>query len=180
MTMGISQKFSLKGIDSAIRSLFFFIVFYLYLWLIIEPHLIYHGAGKIRYFPVFYKDYLFFKEFLLYPGGLVEYLSTFLSQLFYFSWAGAIVITVQAWLIFVFCASYIHGLNAPHLKWLRFVPPILLIVLYSKYTFYFITTMSLTVALGFVWLYLKISLSKKSLNLIIFLILSVISSALEE
>ncbi len=176
--MDIFKKIPFKELGTAIRSFVFFTLFYLYLWLYVNLHLIYHGAGKIRYFPVFYKDWLFFKEYLSYPGGLVEYVSAFLSQFFYFSWAGALIITLQAWVICAFINSFIKSVNASHLKWLRFVPPIFFLVLYSQYTFYFTTTMTLIVALCFIWLYMKFNFKNKSLRLIVFLILSAILYAL--
>ena len=70
------------------RSLLFFIFFYLYLWLGVDLHLIYHGGGVITNFPPFYKDWAFFREFVTYPGGLVEYISAFLSQFLYYPCAG--------------------------------------------------------------------------------------------
>lgn len=176
--MNIFKKITFKEIRTPIRSFVFFTLFYLYLWLFLDLRLIYHGAGKICYFPVFYKDWVFFKEYLYYPGGLVEYASAFLSQFFYFSWAGALIITFQAWIISVFINDFVKSVNASHLKWLRFVPTIFFIVLYSQYTFYFTTTISLTVALCFIWLYMKFDFKNKSLRLIAFLILSAILYAL--
>jgi hypothetical protein len=176
--MDIFKKIQSKEFESASRSFLFFILFYLYLWLYVDIHLIYHGGGEIRYFPVFYKDWFFFREFLSYPGGLVEYVSTFISQFFYFSWSGSLIITLQAWVIYAFVNSFVKSANAPQLKWLRFVPPISFLILYSQYTFYFITTMTLTVALCFIWLYIKFSFGKKSLRLISFFILSAVLYAL--
>jgi hypothetical protein len=176
--MDIFKKIQSKELGSALTSFLFFILFYLYLWLYLDIHLIYHGGGEIRYFPVFYKDWFFFKEYLSYPGGLVEYVSIFISQFFYFSWAGALIITLQALVICAFINSFLKSVNAPQLKWLRFVPPIFFLILYSQYTFYFITTMTLTVALCFVWLYIKFNFKKQSLRLIAFFILSAVLYAL--
>jgi len=89
-----------------IRSLLFFVLFYLYLWLEVDTRLIYHGAGVITNFPSFYRGWAFFQTFTSYPGGPVEYLSALLSQLFYYSWLGALVVTIQAWLICL-CIGYL-------------------------------------------------------------------------
>jgi tetratricopeptide (TPR) repeat protein len=176
--MDIFKKDHLEEFGKAYRDFAFFTLFCLYLWLYVDLHLIYHGAGKIRYFPVFYKGWFFFKEYLPYPGGLVEYVSAFLSQFFYFSWAGALIITLQAWVVSAFVNSFIESANASHLKWLRFVPPIFFLVLYSQYTFYFTTTMTLTVAFCFIWLYMKFNFKNKSLRLLVFFVLSTILYAL--
>ena len=172
--MDIFKKIQSRELGTALRNFVFFLFFYLYLWLYLDIHLIYHGGGEIRYFPVFYKDWFFFKEYLSYPGGLVEYVSTFLSQFFYFSWAGALIITLQAWVICAFINSFLKSVNASHLKWIRFIPPVFFLILYSQYTFYFITTMTLTVAFCFIWLYIKLNPSNTSRRLFVFFVLSAI------
>ncbi len=100
------EKLSGQNAGVTVRRLLFFIAFYLYVWLGIEPHLIYHGGGVITNFPFFYLDLAFLQKFLTYPGGAVEYIAAFLSQFLYYSWAGAIVVTLQGWVIFK-CSDYI-------------------------------------------------------------------------
>ncbi|MBN2592303.1 MAG: hypothetical protein JXA81_02265 [Sedimentisphaerales bacterium] len=154
---GKSSSQSLKWL---LQSILFFILFFLYLWLYVDLRLIYHGAGVITNFPVFYKGRAFFMPFLSYPGGPVEYLSAFLSQFFYFSWAGALVVTVQAWLLSI-CMDYL--LKAAKLSRFRlvcFVLPMLLLVIYTRYAYHFDTTVALLVALLFACLYLKVTLSR--------------------
>jgi hypothetical protein len=67
-----------QDIGTFIRSLIFFTGFFLYLLLIVDLRLIYHGAGEITNFPSFFKGWAFFREFLSYPGVPVEYVSAFL------------------------------------------------------------------------------------------------------
>jgi len=154
---GKSSSQSLKWL---LQSFLFFILFYLYLWLYVDLRLIYHGAGIITNFPVFYKGRAFFLTFLSYPGGPVEYLSAFLSQFFYFSWVGALVVTVQAWLLSM-CIDYLLKAAKLHrYRMVGFLLPILLLILYTRYTYYFPTTMALLIALLFVCLYLKMVLSR--------------------
>ena len=165
-----------QDIGRTSRSLIFFVLFCLYLWLVVDLRLIYNCAGVITNFPVFYRGWAFFYEFLSHPGGLVEYTGALLSQMFYIGWAGALVVTIQAWLMSV-CTGYIlKAVNLSHLCWLRFIPPILLLITYTQYTFHFITTMAFLVTLVFVCLYLRIikSLKSNTGHLIVALILSVI------
>jgi hypothetical protein len=161
-----------------IQDIFFFVLFFIYIWFYIEPRLIFHGGWYTQIFPVFYTDWSFFKDHLSYAGGFVEYGSALLSQFLYYSWAGACVITFQAWLIFVCTNSFLKALIAPKLKWLRFIPPIVFLILYSQYAFYFTTMMALAVALVFVCFYVKMNFKNKVLDLIILLILSIILYAL--
>ena len=107
------KQHSSQSLGRWLQSFLFFILFYLYLWLYVDPRLIYHGGGIITNFPSFYKGWTFFLTFPRYPGGLIEYLSAFLVQFFYFPWAGALVITAQAWLL-SFCFDYL--LKATNLR----------------------------------------------------------------
>ncbi len=140
-----------------IQSLAFFSLFYLYLWLYVEPCLIYGGGGVITNFPVFFKGWTFFSRFLSYPGGPLEYICAFLSQLLYYSWAGAIVLTLQAWLICACTGYFLEALNAQRLRLVRFVGPILLLITYAQYTYHFVSTMALLAALLFVCLYVRLT-----------------------
>ena len=69
------------------RSIVFFGLLYLYLWLVVQPQLIY-SCGTITNFPVFYKGWPFLRDCLSYPGGVLRYVNALLPQFFYYSWAG--------------------------------------------------------------------------------------------
>ncbi len=60
------------------RSLIFFVLFYLYLWLGVDLRFMYYGAGVITNFPAFYKGWAFFLTFLSYPGGPLEWVEGFI------------------------------------------------------------------------------------------------------
>ncbi|MHC4739419.1 MAG: DUF6057 family protein [Planctomycetota bacterium] len=94
--LNLPRKLSSQNPGGTIRSFVFFILFYLYLWLEVDLRLIYHTSGVISNFPAFFRGWVFFRQFMAYPGGPAEYLSAFLSQFFYYSWAGAFVVTLQA------------------------------------------------------------------------------------
>jgi len=140
-----------------VRDLLFFTLFYLYLWLVVEPHLIFHGSDRITNFPSFYKTWSFFASHLSRPGGLVEYLSAFLSQLFYFSWLGALVITMQAWAFRLLVACLLRKVGLRRLHVMAYVPALLLLVIYGQYTYFFPTTMALLCALALVCVYLRLA-----------------------
>ena len=168
------RKLPSQNLGRSIRSFLFFILFYLYLWLQVDLRLIYHSGETITNFPVFYRTWAFFRELAPYPGGLVEYLSAILSQSFYIGWVGALVVTLQAWLICVCTDHFLKAINTSSFRWLRFVPPILLLITYTQYTYHFVTTMALSAALLFVFLYLRVGLKSKLLRTVVFMILSVI------
>jgi hypothetical protein len=161
---GSVRKILNRDISGASQSLIFFALFYVYLWLYVDLRLIYHGAGVVTNFPVFYKGWAFFRTFLSYPGGPIEYLSALLSQLFYYSGAGALVVTVQAWLLSV-CIDYLlKVMKLLRIRWMRFIPPILLLILYARYSYHFPTTLAFSTALLIVCLYLKMTLSQAAIS----------------
>lgn len=167
-------KLSIQNLGRAARTLLFFILFYLYLWLEVDLRLIYNGVGAVANFPDFFWGWTFFSKFATYPGGLVEYLSAFLSQFFYYSWAGAIVVTLQAWLICACTDFFLKGVNAGRFRCVRFIPPILLIITYNKYTYYFAPATALLAALLFASIYLGVIKTSKLFIAAAFLILSLI------
>ncbi len=168
------RKLWVQEAGRSLRSLVFFVLFYLYLLLDVEPRFIYHGSGFITNFPVFYRDWVFFAKFMTYPGGLIEYASAFLAQFFYYNWTGSLVITLQAWLICVCIDNILRAVNGGRLYLVRYLAPLFLLVIYTQYTYYFNLTIGLLTGLVFICLYQKIRPEKPPLRLAVFLVLSVI------
>ncbi|MBN1362283.1 MAG: hypothetical protein JW993_16935 [Sedimentisphaerales bacterium] len=135
----------------------FFIAFYLYLWLVVEPCLIFHGAGIITNFPAFYTTRLFLIEHLFYPGGPAEYVAAFASQLFYYSWLGALVVTAQAWAFYLSVAFLLASSGFKRLSVVGYVPALLLLALYGRYTYYVPTTTALLAALTLACIYVALA-----------------------
>lgn len=133
----------------------FFALFFLFLWLKVDLRLVY-SAGAISNFPVFYRGSAFFRQSLVLPGGLVSYVSAFLSQFFFFSWAGALVVTMQAWGSCV-CSGYLlTRTKTPGARWLRFVLPALVLMTYTQYDYHFPTVMAFVVSLSIACLYVRV------------------------
>ncbi len=155
-------------------SLAFFSLYYLYLWRVVDLRLIYHGGGTIVNFPVFFRGWEFFEEFLRSPGGPSKYVSAFLAQFFSIGWAGAIIATVQAWLLCI-CTGYIVGkISGWRVRWVSFVPAILLLIPFGRYSYQFDFSTALIVVLIFVCFYLMMASKHRLLSMVTFLILSVI------
>jgi len=81
-------------IQIVILSLVFPLFYFFYFLLRVNPVLIFQQQE-----PVFFFTGRFFKEFLTYPGGIVEYIGSFLSQLVYYQWAGALILTLICWFV---------------------------------------------------------------------------------
>jgi hypothetical protein len=159
---------------TAALSLLFFVLYYLYLWLVVDLRLIYHGGGAILDFPVFYRGWEFFHKSAFSPGGLVEYVSAFLGQFFYIWWTGTLVATVQAWLLWLCIGSIVRIAGGRRLRLVCFAASILLLILYAGYIYPFGIAMNLLVAFGFVRLYMGTTSKKRPTDLLVFLALSII------
>lgn len=173
----LAGQFSGQNGGVTVRRLIFFIAFYVYVWLEIEPHLIFHGGGVITNFPCFYVGWEFLVKFLTYPGGAIEYLTAFLSQFLYYSWAGAIVVTVQGWVIFKSIDYFIKKTGARGLSFVNYVGPVVVITIYGQYMYPFAAITGLLVAVAFACVYLGGGFGegeKKVPEPILFLVLSLV------
>jgi len=164
---------------NAIRSIVFFGLLYLYVWLVVQPCLIY-SCGTITNFPVFYKGGPFFRECLSYPGGLLRYVCALLPQFFYCSWAGALVITAQAWAISAGTDWLLGILAVPGRRLLRFIPALLVAVAYARYSYHFPAITGALASLLFACLYITIashaaSASSPTGRVAVYLLLSFLS-----
>ncbi|MGE5294241.1 MAG: DUF6057 family protein, partial [Solirubrobacterales bacterium] len=156
------------------RSLLFFGFFYLYFAFGIDVRLFYHGCGWVDNFPCFYSGWTFFRGFLTHPGGLVEYLSAFLAQSFFYSWLGAVVMTAQA-LAFWACTDFIlKAFGVRRLRGLRYFIPLLLVGVYCRYGFPFVPTMGLLIALAGACLYLKFTSGRDGRAVVAFLVICLV------
>ncbi len=167
------NRFLSRDFDRRIGGIVFFSAFFLYMWLGVKPHLIYHGGGEITNFPVFYKGWSFFNELVRHPGGLIEYSSAFLSQLLYYSWAGAIVLTVHAMLICMFTGCFLKKIGIIRFGIISFIPAVLLLIMYNRYIYHFNTTLAFLVVLMFAYFYIRIVPKGGILIVLLFLTLCV-------
>jgi hypothetical protein len=124
----------------------FFLCYFLYIWLRIEPALYYQRQN-----PVFLTGWTFLREFLDRPGGFLEYASAFLSQGYYYSFLGALIVTAAAWLLTSLTFSWIRSLRQDHaVRIIHYLPAILLLSLHSQYTHPLAVSLALILSLLFV------------------------------
>jgi hypothetical protein len=139
-----------------LQGLAFWGVFYVSLWRWVDVRLIYHGGGEIRGFPVFYWGWDFLRETCRYPGGGARYLAALLAQSLYYSWWGALVLALQAGLVFWGARAVFKSVGAARPELAAYVPPLILLALYAGYHHASTPVTSLTLAAGalglFAWL----------------------------
>lgn len=149
----------------------FFAGFYLYVWLFLEPRLIYHSYVVQPDFPLFFTGWLFLKKFLVYPGGPVEYVAAFLSQGYYYSWLGALIITLAALLIYLGMRILITRVGGGHSKVISYIPAIGLLIVYNRYRHPLAMFLALLTAIWLLLLYEKISLRIGAVRWLVFLVM---------
>lgn len=165
------RRVSLWRVGEAVRTLLFLGGFYVYLWGVVDLRLIYYNWIAVNDFPAFFRGVDFFGEFVSYPGGVVEYISALLSQLFYVRWAGALVATVQAYVLCVLTGLILSRAGLRGFRMLRFFPGILLLPIYGQYTHHLTAVTALSVSLAFVWVYLRVASGKEVLSIVWFAVL---------
>jgi len=163
------QKKSWRNAVLSADSIIFFACFYLYVWLFIEPYLIYHSFGNFIAYPNFSVDWTFLKTRLGYPGGMVEYIGGFLSQLYYFSWLGALVATAVAWLMYTATKILIQPLVKMRFKLICFIPAVMLLMMHNRYNIQLTSFLTLSVVLWFSVLYEKVPVRNSTARIAVFL-----------
>jgi hypothetical protein len=156
---GASQTRRLYGLFThglAFPALVFFAVF-LYLWLYLDPALLYCYFMPSREFPCFSTGMEFFKSFLPYQGGPAAYAAAFLSQLYHWSWLGAVVITSVAGLLCLATAGVFNCLGGTRLRALHYVPAVLMLMLYGQFSHPLAAALALLTALLLANLYMRLA-----------------------
>jgi len=118
-------------------------------------------------------SYLF--ETLSLPGGLVRYVSVFLTQFFMFQWIGPVVVVLQAWAIALCIDRIVERCDGKRFGWARYVPAIVILFFYTSYVYHFETTMAMLVVLGLFNLYITVSGEKWQTSLVWFVVLMVVA-----
>ena len=168
MAQPIEKTKERSGLFNGIVQVIFFIGFYFYLWLRIDPSLYFQIQE-----PVFLLTRPFFSQFLSYPGGLVDYTAAFLSQFYYYPWAGAFVLTVITLLICL-TTKWIIQASGKKSGFLHLTPVIFLIIMYSRYEHPMAFSVGLLIALIFSGFYIRIRPKNSLLSMLIYLVLAVI------
>jgi hypothetical protein len=141
--------------------------YFLYFLLRIDPKLIYQSQE-----PVFFFDRHFIYEFFSYPGGLNDLASRFLSQFFYYSWTGALLLVLVLAFVTLNTWLFIRSITAIRpVLYLQWIPSVILLALHSEYRFPLALTLGLLWALVCLNIYISLAPSKRTLRFLLYLIL---------
>ena len=126
------------------------VIAYIFTLKSIQPELLYHLQQ-----PPFLMIYDFFHEYLLYPGGVSDYLASFYMQSFYYGWLGAIVIVANSLLLIVLAYYILKQIFAKeYLVVMAFLPSVLSISLLNGYTFPYTVMVKILLSYFMLFLYL--------------------------
>ncbi|MBP7050677.1 MAG: hypothetical protein KBE65_06660 [Phycisphaerae bacterium] len=114
--------------------LLFFAPAFVYLWLVVEPNLIYCSFGTILPdAPQFAGGWAFLRDCAGMPGGLVAYASGWLSQGFCHAWLGAVVIVLAGFCIAELSRRHLARAGLRRASIPACLPAIALFLIYSQY-----------------------------------------------
>ena len=116
------------------QNLVFFLLCFVYLWLVVQPHLIYHCFGTILPdAPQFATGWSFLRDSLGVPGGPAAYVSGFLSQRYYYAWLGAVIIVLAGFCLAELSRRHLLTAGFAHASVLAGFPAIMFFLIYSRY-----------------------------------------------
>ena len=158
-----------------VHGLIFFLFCYTYLWIVVKPHLIYHGFGTlITDIPVFATGWQFLVDSLGMPGGLVVYLYGLVSQGYYEAWLGALLIVLVALCFYELSRRHYANVGYPDSTVLPFIPAVMIVLIYNHYdhplAVCLTSSVGLLLSLGFE----KIPLYRSPVRMTVFCLLAVI------
>jgi len=120
---------------------------FLYLWWRVDPHLLYRSFGfVIPETPLYSSGWTFFRQTLALPGGFVMYVSGFLSQWYYYAWAGALVLVLVAVLLAELVRRHLALAGLPRPALVVYLPALAIFLIANQYRHPLLP--ALTVALG--------------------------------
>jgi len=171
--MNFGRVLRLHG--SKLRGIIFFLLFYLFLSVYVDLRLLYYVTGATSGISGFPCEWSYLFDTLSLPGGLVKYVSLFLTQFFMFRWIGPVVVVLQAWAIALCIDRIVVKCDGKWFGWVRYVPAIVILFFCTSYVYHFETTMAMLVVLGLFNLYITLSSNKWQTSLVWFVVLMVIA-----
>lgn len=146
----------------------FFGLICLFFLIVVDPRLVYHAQE-----PAFLLGEDFFSGFAGYPGGLIWYISAFLTQFYRYPPAGALIITILVFLIYRQTEVFLKAIGfSRYRKTFGILPAMLLVAAYCNYLLPLSYALGIFIALLFSNLHASSPSGNTSLRLLLFVIFS--------
>ncbi len=160
-------------------NLIFFFSCYFYIWLVVKPHLIYYGFGTIvPDVPVFSTGWRFLRESFGLPGGLVFYAYGFLSQWYYYSPLGALLIVLVALCLCELSRRHYIYAGRPDSTILHYFPAVIVFIMYNYYEHPLAACLTLFIGLLLSIILERIPLGSFPIRMLIFCVMVTIGYSL--
>jgi len=173
------RKLSSRNFGQPIQTLTFLILFFLFVYLWIDPKLIYHGHGQSIVYPICTSEVSAFEGYPAFPGKAAMYIAARLPHYYYYSWAGALIITGIAALLCIGTDKFITTVGGARLRCLRFIPAILLLAQHGQcYPFLLAENLALLMALLLLYLYTRMPLQGTASRLAGFVLFAAVMYAM--
>jgi len=155
--------------------LILFLFSYTYLWIVVKPHLIYHGYGTlISDIPEFATGWRFLVDSLRVPGGLVLYGVGLFSQGYSASWLGALLITLVALCFYELSRWHYTYIGHRASAVLPFLPAVMIVLIYNHYDHPLAACLTSIAGLLLSLCFEKIPVRKVSIRIVVFCLMTAI------
>lgn len=135
----------------------------------------YHAFGRFVDYPAFFTGWEFFIEAVGRPGGIAEYLTGFLSQLYYYQFGGAVVITVLVGLTCLAAGMLVSSAGFNFLAGIvGYIPAVFFLAMHTKCEHALGVFVGLLLSLWVLVAYEKIRLKSSALRGCCFLLMFVL------
>ncbi len=165
---GYKQTYSGQPASVALRLMAVFVPLYTYVWLVVDPLLIHHFQCQI-----FQAEVGFFGEFLSRPAGLIGYVSALLGQLYFWPWAGAMVITATILAACLAGGAFLSAVTPRSAWWVSLLAAAPLVSLHTSYDYPLHVSLAAAVALASSAGFVRLPLHRSWVRVAVFLLLSV-------
>lgn len=129
-----------------------FISLLVYAYFFFKPELYYFNKQQLFLF-----DKEYFKGFLIYPGGISEYLTNFIFQFYYYKIVGACLFSLFLLLIFFLINKiFKQFINSIYSIIFSFFPLIFFLIFQSQYDYNIVISVKFIICLLFFLLYLRV------------------------
>lgn len=156
---------------SAITGCVFLVFCFIYCLLTIESKLIYHAFGRLIEQQRFEMGHRFLAESLSYCGGMVEYVTRLLSELYYYPLIGSAVITAIGLFFFAGTYAIVRRTVLSRLPFLCCLPAVAILVIYGRYYHPLADVIGLLLAVIFFVIYVRLTEKKSLIAIVVFLVL---------
>jgi len=155
-----------------IQSAVFLVGSFLFVFIWVDPELLFHAHGQLSFEPVYVPGSNLFSDRSAYPGELTDFLAAFLSYYFCFSWLGSLIITGLAWLLTWETGWLIKAAVGRRFRVFRFAPALIMLIQYARFNSPLSDILALIIVLFILGLYMHPALSARGPRLIMLVVCS--------